>query len=75
MKPIFQKCPDITQNTNSTVIFSVITRTSSKYTEARIYFKKTHSLLEVGLLKNSLAEVCISADSVPKANGKLVSYR
>lgn len=45
------------------------------YAEARGHFKKTHSLLEVGLLKNSLAEVDISADSASKANGKLVSYR
>lgn len=73
MKSIFQKCPDITQNTNSTVIFSVIPRTSSKYVEARTHFKETHSLLEVGLFKNSLAEVGISADSASKALANLLA--
>lgn len=40
------KCPDITQNTRSMVIFLIITRNSN------IHLKKTHILLEGGLLKD-----------------------
>lgn len=65
----------ITQNTSFMVMFSVITRNSNKHVGARKHFKKTHILLEGGLLKDSLTDEDISADSTSKPNDKLISCR